>query len=153
MSTSQTSGREPEEQKPFPGMTPAKEAVMLHRHGTKPCALTANAICLAAEADIRHKAANAEREERRQALLERRPRPSDKQIAEEIGEPWKYGFLWIHLQDAGTAADLLAAAIHDPKAVEKIARPSVNTLRLYEDVEKLRAAFQIALDRPAGMAS
>lgn len=126
-------------------MSAAKERMSLFAHGTRPSELSAHAIYCAAVADIRHKAANVERKELIADLREKMW--GEDKIREEVGAAWRFAFLSCHVKDSGAPTDLIALAIRDIAAAA--ATSSVQTAMIYESVEKLRAALEIARQQAA----
>ena len=115
-------------------MTKTQESMLLLRHGTPACDLSASAIAQTAVNDMRVKLENARRREaRRKAKAEHVPTKfCDPQLP--------YAFQPTHVGAAKTAADLLRLAIEN----ESCKTPdTVNRLRIYGNRERLEAALAL----------
>jgi len=118
-------------------LTPATEAINLHRYGKGGETLTPNAIYQAAVSDMaakRHNTAVA----------------AEKRVLKEKGRPTKcveasrsYAFLGDHVKKARSPAHLIQIAIANRSKGELRAR-NANTLRVYSSDSVLRCAAKIA---------
>lgn len=111
--------------------TRAEKLMLLHK-GTDPCRLSPGAIIQAANADLRHRNANAEiRRLRKNGMA-----------AKDTGTLYQYAFHSRHLQGSTTAADVIRKAIKDHS--RGASASDVGRARIYRDVDLLHEALAAA---------
>lgn len=108
------------------------DALMLLRHGTQPCGLTARSIVQTVEADLRHREANKELRRLRENGM----------ASKAIGTLHRYAFHSSHLKGSSNPAEVIAKAI---KGREKgIGSPEIGRARIYSDMDLLYEALELA---------
>lgn len=120
-------------------LTPEKEALNLHRYGTKPCALSPQNIYQAAVRDIENKAINADIKRQRDTL---KRQGFHKMARDDVGPLRRFAFLPAHVRATNSPEELLALALKEIRLGKKSSR--LSTLRIYDDTHTLKLALEIA---------
>ena len=123
-------------------LTPQREAINLYRHGTLKWNLTPNTVYQTAVRDLQSLEFNAWLRGERHRIKAKWDKDSPEYKALPMGRG--YGFLAKHARKARTPATLLKFALEERE--DGIARAkSVNTLALYDNVDVLAQAYNLAV--------